>query len=236
MRIPLPRRALRSLSIITFIMLGPYLFLRRLSQVSLSSNDSDSSEPRRQSFLPKIKVGRQRYRDEDDDDEHGSDPFDVPSLARGLGIGKVFGSRGESKDERSKGDAQKPLSGGRETPPKSRKPKVKAKPKRPKGPQHTYSPNGLLIPNPLAQHPIWDLLDRSKTHWQDKLDSASTTLAEAVDEYRRRYGRSPPKGFDRWYVGLLAGTRSGCLANLFAIGGHTQRNTKSSYQTSTIRL
>lgn len=34
--------------------------------------------------------------------------------------------------------------------------------------------------------------------WNDKLSRASKTLEEAVTEYRRRYGRAPPLGFDKW--------------------------------------
>jgi len=31
------------------------------------------------------------------------------------------------------------------------------------------------------------------------LSRQSTTLKKAVVEYRRRYGRNPPKGFDQWW-------------------------------------
>jgi hypothetical protein len=65
--------------------------------------------------------------------------------------------------------------------------------------QHIYHPNGLVEVNPEGQHPIYDLLDRSKDTWQKKLDGASKTLEQAVDEYRRRYHRAPPRGFDRWW-------------------------------------
>lgn len=64
---------------------------------------------------------------------------------------------------------------------------------------HTYLPNGLLVPNPEAQHPIYDLVERAKEKWRRKQEGQSTTLREAVDEYRRRYGRAPPKGFDNWF-------------------------------------
>lgn len=36
--------------------------------------------------------------------------------------------------------------------------------------------------------------------WEQLLEKQSTTLSEAVAEYKRRYNRPPPKGFDRWYV------------------------------------
>jgi hypothetical protein len=70
--------------------------------------------------------------------------------------------------------------------------------------QHTYLPNGLLIPNPLAQHPIFDLVARARAQWEAKLSRASKTLPQAVDEYRRRYHRAPPRGFERWWAWCVA--------------------------------
>lgn len=64
---------------------------------------------------------------------------------------------------------------------------------------HKYNLNGILDPNPKGQHPIYDLLERAQHEWDTKLDKASKTLAEAVNEYRRRYNRAPPRGFDRWW-------------------------------------
>lgn len=66
-------------------------------------------------------------------------------------------------------------------------------------PPHTYLENGLLIPNPEGQHPVYDLIKRSRAEWERKLETASRTLQDAVDEYQRRYGRAPPAGFDRWW-------------------------------------
>lgn len=67
-------------------------------------------------------------------------------------------------------------------------------------PRHKYLENGLLQVNPKGQHPIYELLAKGKEVWEGKLNRASTTLGQAVDEYRRRYGRAPPKGFDKWSV------------------------------------
>ncbi|WVR05878.1 hypothetical protein IAU60_002904 [Kwoniella sp. DSM 27419] len=64
---------------------------------------------------------------------------------------------------------------------------------------HTYLPSGLLIPNPAGSHPVLDLIESSKHAWEDKLSGQSTTLGQAVDEYRRRYERDPPRGFERWW-------------------------------------
>ncbi|KAG1724296.1 glycosyl transferase family 90-domain-containing protein [Suillus paluster] len=48
-------------------------------------------------------------------------------------------------------------------------------------PAHTFRPDGLL------------------EEWDAKLARASRTLPEAVREYRRRYTRAPPPGFNRWW-------------------------------------
>jgi hypothetical protein len=63
---------------------------------------------------------------------------------------------------------------------------------------HTYLPNGLLRFNPNGPHPVLDLIKSAEEKWQKKLDKASRTLEEAVREYRRRYKRAPPQGFDDW--------------------------------------
>ena len=61
--------------------------------------------------------------------------------------------------------------------------------------------NGLLyspLVNASIEHPIVHLIRRGKREWQDKLDRQSKSLSEAVNEYKRRYSRNPPKGFDIW--------------------------------------
>ncbi|KAF8970401.1 glycosyl transferase family 90-domain-containing protein [Flammula alnicola] len=52
---------------------------------------------------------------------------------------------------------------------------------------HTYLPNGLLEVNPDGPHPIIALARDAEKKWQEKLSRASTTLDEAVREYKRRY-------------------------------------------------
>ena len=79
------------------------------------------------------------------------------------------------------------------------KPKAKAQKKvGTRLPQHEFLANGLVKVNPRGQHPIYDLIEKGKENWDGKLRKASRTLREAVNEYRRRYGRAPPRGFDRW--------------------------------------
>ncbi|KDQ51342.1 glycosyltransferase family 90 protein [Jaapia argillacea MUCL 33604] len=65
--------------------------------------------------------------------------------------------------------------------------------------KHEYKPNGLLSVNPSGPHPIFELIQKGQEAWEAKLRRASTTLEGAVKEYRRRYGRYPPKGFDAWW-------------------------------------
>ncbi|WVW84823.1 hypothetical protein I302_106858 [Kwoniella bestiolae CBS 10118] len=66
---------------------------------------------------------------------------------------------------------------------------------------HTYSPTGHLIVSSEegAPHPIPQLLSLGEKRWEELLSRQSRTLEEAVKEYTRRYGRKPPKGFDKWW-------------------------------------
>ncbi|WWD20528.1 hypothetical protein CI109_105004 [Kwoniella shandongensis] len=60
---------------------------------------------------------------------------------------------------------------------------------------------GLLKVNPDSLvHPIYELIRDAREEWDKKVARQSTTLKEAVVEYRRRYGRQPPKGFDKWWA------------------------------------
>ncbi|EEB89018.1 hypothetical protein MPER_12940 [Moniliophthora perniciosa FA553] len=72
----------------------------------------------------------------------------------------------------------------------------------PPPPGHHYRDDGLVEVNPEAPHPIFELIKRAEEAWTTKLQTASTSLEEAVGEYKRRYKRKPPKGFDKWRVGL----------------------------------
>ncbi|KAF9220836.1 hypothetical protein BS17DRAFT_713280 [Gyrodon lividus] len=65
--------------------------------------------------------------------------------------------------------------------------------------EHTYTPDGLLVVNPNGPHPIFELMRNAETEWEAKLARASKTLDEAVAEYKRRYRRPPPRGFDKWW-------------------------------------
>ncbi|KAG5353292.1 hypothetical protein C0989_008510 [Termitomyces sp. Mn162] len=65
--------------------------------------------------------------------------------------------------------------------------------------KHKYRPDGLLEVNPNGPHPIYELIRSAETTWNAKLKRSSKTLTEAVVEYKRRYKRLPPKGFDAWW-------------------------------------
>ncbi|ESK95111.1 glycosyltransferase family 90 protein [Moniliophthora roreri MCA 2997] len=69
----------------------------------------------------------------------------------------------------------------------------------PPPPEHHYRDDGLVEVNPEAPHPIFELIERAEEAWTKKLQTASTSLEEAVVEYKRRYKRKPPKGFDKWW-------------------------------------
>ncbi|KZT65002.1 glycosyltransferase family 90 protein [Daedalea quercina L-15889] len=51
----------------------------------------------------------------------------------------------------------------------------------------------------ITEHPIPTLMAEAETKYRDLLAKQSRTLAEAVKEYNRRYGRNPPQGFDDWW-------------------------------------
>lgn len=53
-------------------------------------------------------------------------------------------------------------------------------------------------------HPIPKLMSDARTKYKALLARQSRSLSEAVAEYRRRYKRDPPKGFDDWYAFAIA--------------------------------
>lgn len=64
--------------------------------------------------------------------------------------------------------------------------------------EHIWHSDGHLIVNPRGRHPIIDLIERGESKWRSLVKSQSKTLKECADEYRRRYKKHPPKGFDKW--------------------------------------
>lgn len=51
----------------------------------------------------------------------------------------------------------------------------------------------------LREHPIPRLMSEAEENFKQMISRQSTTLKKAVAEYKRRYGRNPPKGFDHWW-------------------------------------
>lgn len=69
---------------------------------------------------------------------------------------------------------------------------------------NNFSRAGRNLPSsPLfsasPKHAIEALIDAGKARYAATLRSQSQTLGDAVNEYRRRYGRPPPRGFDSWF-------------------------------------
>ncbi|KAG0151297.1 hypothetical protein CROQUDRAFT_56921 [Cronartium quercuum f. sp. fusiforme G11] len=69
----------------------------------------------------------------------------------------------------------------------------------------TLHPNGHLLlhlsspEDKLDIHPFIHLIEHAKVEWEAKKARQSKSLKECVQEYKRRYGRPPPAGFDHWY-------------------------------------
>jgi hypothetical protein len=51
----------------------------------------------------------------------------------------------------------------------------------------------------IREHPIPRLMEEAEEKFIKKLGGQSKTLKDAVMEYKRRYRRPPPKGFDAWW-------------------------------------
>lgn len=51
----------------------------------------------------------------------------------------------------------------------------------------------------IHEHPIPKLMADAERNFRNLLSRQSKTLEDAVKEYRRRYDRNPPRGFDEWW-------------------------------------
>jgi hypothetical protein len=51
----------------------------------------------------------------------------------------------------------------------------------------------------IHEHPIPELMANAEKSFRDLLSRQSISLKKAVAEYKRRYNRNPPKGFDEWW-------------------------------------
>lgn len=59
--------------------------------------------------------------------------------------------------------------------------------------------NNSRVLGALEEHPITLLMDDAEKQFRNKLSRQSRSLKAAVAEYKRRFGRAPPKGFDAWW-------------------------------------
>ncbi|GAA5896669.1 hypothetical protein JCM6882_005755 [Rhodosporidiobolus microsporus] len=70
-----------------------------------------------------------------------------------------------------------------------------------RSPHDTYA-FAVPLPNERGayeEHPIHGLIREAKQKWEDKKKRQSKTYDDAVEEYKRRYGRKPPQGFQHWW-------------------------------------
>lgn len=51
----------------------------------------------------------------------------------------------------------------------------------------------------VKEHPIPKLMVEAENRYRKLLSSQSKTLPQAVSEYKRRFKRDPPQGFDEWW-------------------------------------
>jgi hypothetical protein len=73
-----------------------------------------------------------------------------------------------------------------------------------KSPKDEWSPDKIMSfvgndKSVIREHPIPQLMQEAEEKYKKKLGGQSKTLKAAVIEYKRRYRRAPPKGFDRWW-------------------------------------
>ena len=52
----------------------------------------------------------------------------------------------------------------------------------------------------IHDHPIPRLMANAENDFRDLLSRQSSSLRKAVTEYKKRYNRDPPKGFDDWWT------------------------------------
>ena len=56
-----------------------------------------------------------------------------------------------------------------------------------------------VLPSTTESHPIYQLITEAERDWESLKARQSSSLADAVAEYRRRYRIPPPPNFDKWY-------------------------------------
>lgn len=66
----------------------------------------------------------------------------------------------------------------------------------------------LTYPLPLAEHPIYALVEAAEDEWMRKQTAVSQTLRQTRATYMQKYGKIPPQGFDEWYAFAKSTCRS----------------------------
>ena len=59
--------------------------------------------------------------------------------------------------------------------------------------------DGLFGLTGSKRHPIEILIGQARARHADMVKRQSKTQEEAIREYKKRYSREPPPGFDHWY-------------------------------------
>ena len=60
-------------------------------------------------------------------------------------------------------------------------------------------PGPTRLTGSVSGHPIPHLMDDAERRFRKLLSRQTRSLRAAVTEYKKRYGRNPPKGFDAWW-------------------------------------
>ena len=63
----------------------------------------------------------------------------------------------------------------------------------------SFSPVDTPPKSSIKEHPIPSLMEEAEIKYRKKLGGQSKTLRAAVAEYKGRYKRDPPRGFDEWW-------------------------------------
>nr|XP_019015081.1 uncharacterized protein I206_01169 [Kwoniella pini CBS 10737]OCF53862.1 hypothetical protein I206_01169 [Kwoniella pini CBS 10737] len=199
-RIPTPRRGIRSILVLLILILTPYLILKHLSIIPPYSSYSSNNLPKTNSDLSKNRLAGKKdelvIKRENEIEDNDQSFFKLGSFLNDDDNEleeKQKLIRNRKKLSKNKGkiqfhninDEEKELN-------KENKINLKKS-------NHKFLNNGLLLINFHSKHPIFELIKKSKENWNKKLNKQSKNLSESVDEYRRRYSRNPPKGFERWW-------------------------------------
>ncbi|KAI0179632.1 glycosyltransferase family 90 protein [Hypoxylon sp. FL1284] len=94
---------------------------------------------------------------------------------------------------------ESPSDHGADGKPVNAKPAHDTKPAQDAKPAKVPKPVPPTPPIPTTSHPIDDLIKLANKDFEGLLGRQSNTLAEAAEAYRKRRGRHPPPGFDKWF-------------------------------------